>query len=105
MKYRKMQQSKFGLPVTATGSTQKKMCGIIYAYSCNMWMMFVCGSIIALTYKYICVFDHTCVNVYVCVDMFICVYICKYVNVRLVYFTNHYLLIVCYQQCINWKRI
>ena len=23
MKYRKMQQSKFGLPVTATGSTQK----------------------------------------------------------------------------------
>ena len=28
MKYRKMQQSKFGLPVTATGSTQKK----IYRY-------------------------------------------------------------------------
>ena len=25
MKYRKMQQSKFGLPVTATGSTQKRV--------------------------------------------------------------------------------
>ena len=59
------------------------------------------------------------------VDMLVCVYICNYVNVQfvcffnfflfvcyffifclfVVYFTNHYLLIVCYQQCIKGKRI
>ena len=66
------------------------------------------------------VFDNACGNVYMylCVLMFVCVYICNYVNVQfvcflficllifsfclfLVYFTNHYLLIVC----IKGKRI
>ena len=32
MKYRKMQQSKFGLPVTATGSTQKYLYSVYSVY-------------------------------------------------------------------------
>ena len=73
------------------------------------------------TSKYM--FDNTCGNVYMYLCVLICVYICNYVNVQfvcffilfvfnffccclfVVYFTNHYLLIVCYQQCIKGKRI
>ena len=71
-------------------------------------------------------FDNTCGNVYMylCVLIcFVCVYICNNVNVKfvcfffvfficllifclfVVYFTNHYFVIVCYQQCIKGKRI
>ena len=62
-----------------------------------------------------------CVYVSVRVDMFVFVYICNYVNVQfvcfclficlfifcmfVVYFTSHYLLIVCCQQCIKGERI
>ena len=42
-----------------------------------------------------------CESVYV--DICLCVYICKYMNAEFVCFTNHYQLIVCYQQRRKWK--
>ena len=53
-------------------------CVYIYVYMCgsvNMWMMLVCESINACTYKYICVFDHTGVNVLICVHVHLHVWI------------------------------
>ena len=85
------------------------------------WCLYADAYMHVHTSKYL--FDNTCGNVYLCV--LICLYVCIFVTMWMfnlsvfclfvckffifclfvVYFTNHYLLIVCYQQCIKAKRM
>ena len=53
------------------------MCGSVYVYACNIWMMLVCRCM----YIQVHVFDHACVNVCMCICM------CRYVYMSVCFVT------------------
>ena len=87
------------------------------------WCLYVDAKMHVHTSKYM--FDNTYGKVYMYLCVLVCLYVCIFVTMWMfnlsvfclfvrkffifclfvVYFTNHYSLIVCYQQCIKGKRI